>query len=223
MCMGRISRKWSSAAVTVQYHVSQPSDQDQDKYLTSLLKRALWCSSKAIREHRNEVVHGASVQEQANRLLSTLHTKAKDLYDTYEKKNHMVLGRHQYIFTSWSLEELLWNFCLLDALSVETVLVWKHQEALQEAAWAYFAPTNSTSESDSSFTLGSDSNKIFTASITSWTIHMSCQVSDSPSITTFTAPSSIGQSSSSNSLTTTSQHLDTNSTNTMISTSWDMP
>jgi len=81
MCLGWVSKKWSAAAV--QYN------------------------TKAIWQCRNEIVNGTTVEEHAQHLISTLHTKATTYYAEYETMNHIVLAHHQYLFTTRSLEECL--------------------------------------------------------------------------------------------------------------------
>jgi hypothetical protein len=69
LCLGRISKKW---ALAVQHYVPPRAHTDGSLHWASIFIKALWKYSKALWAFRNEIVHGATVEEQVNRQLDTL-------------------------------------------------------------------------------------------------------------------------------------------------------
>jgi hypothetical protein len=78
LCLGRVSRKW--AAAVMQYN--SPS---QHRYgglnWSSLFITGLWQFTRALWTHRNEVVHGATVEEQATRQIAELRNRITTMYN----------------------------------------------------------------------------------------------------------------------------------------------
>jgi len=74
---------------------------------TSLLVSALWQFSKAFWGHRNEVVHGATIEEQAQRMIASLHQSTTAHYAAYHDNPNLVLAQHQHLFTTRTLVERL--------------------------------------------------------------------------------------------------------------------
>jgi len=72
---------------------------------SSLLIAALWRFSRSLWKYRNEVVHGATVDDQAQLQLSQLREKIVQHYTAYEENPSIVLPRHQILFTSRTVEE----------------------------------------------------------------------------------------------------------------------
>ncbi len=91
MCLGRISKKWASAAL--QYN-TLPHFPESDLQWASLLVAGLWRFSSSIWHFRNEVVHGATVEEQAQRRLASLRAQSTQYYNTYLENPHIILPRH---------------------------------------------------------------------------------------------------------------------------------
>ncbi len=61
--MGRISKKWSKA---VHMYVKQDTGKDIDQaYWSSMLINITWRFIKLMWKHRNQIVHGETVEDQA--------------------------------------------------------------------------------------------------------------------------------------------------------------
>ncbi len=56
-------------------------------------------------KHRNEVVHGATVEEQTQRQLTQLRSRITSYYADYARNPALVLPRHSCLFTSRTEEE----------------------------------------------------------------------------------------------------------------------
>jgi len=101
LCLGRVSTKWASAVS--QYHLTPL--QDGGLQWTSIFIAALWSFSKSMWKHRNEVVHGATVEEQTQRQLTQLRSRITSYYADYARNPALVLPRHSCLFTSRTEEE----------------------------------------------------------------------------------------------------------------------
>jgi len=69
LCLGRVSRKWSQAVTQYTAPARHPYN---ELHWTSILISALWQFSRAVWKFCNEVVHGASAEEQAQCMIDTL-------------------------------------------------------------------------------------------------------------------------------------------------------
>jgi hypothetical protein len=172
---------------------------------------------------RNEVVHGATVQDQADHLVAALQTTVRDFYAAYRENPQMVLSRHQYLFTSRPLEERLKGSYDITASWIrsveEAILVLKHHEAaMREEAQSHFDPHYTTTSTDSDYSPHSD-----TVSITSWTdssiaSRSTSTLIDSGNTTdTHSSPRSLSSMSS----TTMTDYRATAHLSKMANTSWD--
>jgi hypothetical protein len=105
LCLGRISKKWSKA---VHMYVKQDTGKDIDQaYWSSMLINIIWRFTKLMWKHRNQIVHGETVEDQAAVILQQLHDKAQAYYASYQEDNNFVLPRHQHLFTHRTLEQHL--------------------------------------------------------------------------------------------------------------------
>jgi hypothetical protein len=221
MCMGRISKKWS--AVAIQY--TKESDIEHDEYWASIIIRACWQYAKAVWKFRNEVMHGATVQDRADRLIATLQTKVRDFYAAYRENPQIVLSRHQYLFTSRPLEERLNGSYDITASWIrsveEAILVLKHHKAAMHAeARSHFDPYHTTTSTDSDYSPHSDTASIMTWSDSSIASQSTSTLTDSDTANTpytHSDPRPLSPMSS----TTLTGHSTTAQLSTTTNTSWD--
>lgn len=103
-CLGRVSKMWAAAVAQYTLPDRHPCTQ---LHWTSLLVSALWQFSKAFWGHRNEVVHGATIEEQAQRMIASLHQSTTAHYAAYHDNLNLVLAQHQHLFTTRTLVERL--------------------------------------------------------------------------------------------------------------------
>ena len=134
MCLGRVSIKWSLAVQQYDNSFSR----DSGLQWTSLFIAALWRYSKMLWRFRNEVVHGATVEEQVNLQLGGLREKIKSFYQSYAVNSSMVLARHQFLFTTHTVDQrILGSYDSMAAWirSVEeAILVLRYQEEALHAS-----------------------------------------------------------------------------------------
>jgi hypothetical protein len=124
--------------------------------VAALLIGYLWRYAKSLWNFRNTIVHGATVEEQARKAITTLHEKVTGLYEDFNCNPDMVLSWHQELFTSRPLAQCLRSS--YDTLSAwvrsveEAIQVLNFQtERLREEAGPYFHDYDATEdESDSS-------------------------------------------------------------------------
>jgi len=160
MSLGRISRCWVSSVT--QYSPTS-SVHDTSLQWSSIFIAALWKFSRDLWKFRNEVVHGATIEEQATRQLEQWKAQITQYYTKFHDNPDFVLGRHQFLFQSRSMEERLqasydtmaaWIRSVEEAIKV----VRHHEDNLRELTQVFFPtshPTDSTaqdSESDSTYT-----------------------------------------------------------------------
>jgi hypothetical protein len=66
---------------------------------------ALWQYSRALWKTRNEHIHGATIEKQAQLLLEkNLRAKCTDYFEKYGENLAIILPRHAYLFTSKTLK-----------------------------------------------------------------------------------------------------------------------
>jgi hypothetical protein len=85
-CLGRISKKWSQA---VHMYVKQGTGKDIDQaYWSSMLINIIWHFTKLMWKHRNQIVHGKTVEDQVAVILQQLCDKAQAYYASYQEDNN---------------------------------------------------------------------------------------------------------------------------------------
>lgn len=158
-CLGRVSKLWARA-------VTQYTKPDRHPYTplhwSSLLVSSLWTYSKTVWKFRNEIVHGATVEEQARRMITGLQASTTAHYTAYYENPQIVLARHQFLFTAKTLEERLrapydtlaaWLRSVEEALQV----VRQHTEVILNTAQVFLPVPNSqhSTDTDSTYTAAS--------------------------------------------------------------------
>lgn len=63
----------------------------------------LWKYTRSIWMHRNQVVHGKTDQDIANKTMESIHDQVRNSYTTFRTNSNFILSHHHYLFTSWSL------------------------------------------------------------------------------------------------------------------------
>lgn len=155
-CMGRVSLKWASA---VTQYTEKPYEGIGEQWAAALIA-ALWRYSRSLWQHRNGVVHGASIEEQAQRRLSLLRSQITQHYANFEANPNIVLARHRTLFTSKTMEERLrasYDVIAAWLRSVDEALqVVQHQESqLRATSLNFFGnpPDQDVTDTDSSYSL----------------------------------------------------------------------
>jgi hypothetical protein len=122
-------------------------------------------------KHRNEVVHGATVEEQTQRQLTQLRSRITSYYAEYERNPALVLPRHSCLFTSRTEEER--HQSSYDSMSAwlrsveEALQVVQHHDAhLREMSRVFF-PQVPFTELDSTDSTYSDHTSLDTDDDTS--------------------------------------------------------
>jgi hypothetical protein len=186
MCMGRISTKWALAAA--QYN-TLPTDSDVVLHWASILIAALWRFSKSLWQHRNGIVHGATVEEQALRKLQSVRERITTFYNSYSENHKIVLPRHKYLFHNRTLEERLG--ASFDNMSAwirsveEAMLVLQHQEASHQADSQLIFPHHPlethSADSGTTYSLSSIATSVSTTLATTTTMDTSTTTSTAAS------------------------------------------
>jgi hypothetical protein len=160
LCLGWISKQWARA---VQHYVPPRAHNDGSLHWASIFIVALWKYSKALWAFRNEIVHGATVEEQVNRQLDTLRQRITTYYQAYADNPNMILSPHHYLFTSRTLEERLsspYDIMAAWIRSVEEAIqvLQHHTASLRAEAQQIFPQQNEAAdpESDSTYTSESE-------------------------------------------------------------------
>jgi hypothetical protein len=187
LCLGRVSTKWASAVS--QYHPNPL--QDGGLQWTSIFIAALWSFSTSMWKHRNEVVHGATVEEQTQWQLTQLRSQITSYYAKYAENPALVLPRHRCLFTSRTEEER--HQSSYDSMSAwlrsvdEALLVVQHHDAhLREMSRVFFPQvpfTEIVSATDSTYSdhtsLDTDDTSLDSTVATTVTTHTSYSTSSS--------------------------------------------
>jgi hypothetical protein len=67
----------------------------------------LWKYTRSLWMHRNQVVHGKTDQEIADKIRESIHDQVRQLYTKFGLNPNFILLRHQYLFTNRSLAQRL--------------------------------------------------------------------------------------------------------------------
>jgi hypothetical protein len=110
---GRLSILWGRA-------VSQLTTSTYSSLSTTWTAQSilyLWKYLRSIWMHRNQVVHGKTDQEIADKIRASTHDRVRTLYATFRSNPDFILSRHHYLFTNRSLTHRL-------NLDIESLQCW---------------------------------------------------------------------------------------------------
>jgi hypothetical protein len=120
--------------------------------------------------HRNQLVHGASVEENVTIIQAQLHSEVSGHYTAYEANPNYVLPCHSYLFTSQTLAQRLQYShdnirCWLGSVDEAKAILSFQQARLQETSRRVFRffdtasirASQENSSTDSSYTPSSES------------------------------------------------------------------
>ncbi len=177
--LGRISQKWTKALVA--YDSVMTITRDSDFWASSLIS-SLWKFTRNMWNYRNQLVHGASVEENVNIIRAQLHSAVSDHYAASADNPDYVLPRHSYLFTTRTQAQRLQYShdnirCWLRSVNEARAILSFQQAQLQETSRRVFGILNpasvqespETSSKDSSYTPPSTSYATSTTATTSVT------------------------------------------------------
>jgi hypothetical protein len=111
-------------------------------------------------KHRNTIVHGTDAQHSAEIILQELRQQIQLLYQDYHDNPHIILPRHNYLFTSRTLtQRMKYSYdhlhCWICSVTEAKLMLQHHDQLLREQSSRHFFPIRSPSnrqppESDSS-------------------------------------------------------------------------
>ncbi len=145
------------------------------KFWVSHFISALWQLTTAMWANRNSIVHGNTCQEQAQILLTTLHTQVSDHYRAFHNDNAYLLPHHHYLFTQRSLSACLKHFyvytkCWLQSVDKARAILKFQLQHLRETLESFSAPfckstmmKTSHSTEDTSYSPSEQDDIYFTA------------------------------------------------------------
>jgi len=140
-CLGHISHRWHQA---VQALLPCPQTYNKLQWRSNLV-HALWQFTKSLWHHRNTVIHGTSAEASAQLILTGLRDQVRHHYSMFLADNGYVLARHQYLFTSRTLDQRLSLSydhlnCWLRSIQEACELYATHLASQQTAARRFFGP-----------------------------------------------------------------------------------
>jgi hypothetical protein len=103
-CLGRISKNW---AKTIQAYDTTASKTRDTEYWASFVVSALWKLTTNMWKHCNQIVHGATAEENATIIRNQLHAIVTAHFSAYADSQDYGLPRHSYLFTQCTLEQCL--------------------------------------------------------------------------------------------------------------------
>ncbi len=98
LLQGKLSQHWLKA-----YKITLHKSQDTSKRALLWGKRlvlALWSMAKSIWEHRNQDIHGHSIQEARLKRAQKLETQARHLYAKHNENPFLILRRDSHLFNA---------------------------------------------------------------------------------------------------------------------------
>jgi hypothetical protein len=138
---GRISKLWGRAVL----QLTKSSYSSLSTTWSAQTILYLWKYTRSIWINRNQVVHGKTDQEMANKIRESIHTKVRQLYETFQSTPNFILSRHQYLFTNRSLAQRL-NLdidslqCWLSSVDSAQQDLEHHKTSLRLQSNRFFAP-----------------------------------------------------------------------------------
>ena len=214
LLMGRLSKKWGIAVAMLRNDLNNTS---VSLRWTAQTINFLWKYMRTEWTYRNTVVHGSTAQEMADIIKKASTDKVREYYGTYRTNPTFILPRHQYLFTSRSLDQRL-------KLDIDSINCWirsvedaiqallHHNNQQRQHTARYFAPffaagrrnqpASTPESSDSEYSVSSiETNDNTLTTFTSSTLQSSETTMDT-----------ISSSSSNMTITTHSSNLESSST-----------
>jgi hypothetical protein len=114
LCLGRISQLWSRAVTA--YHKDTHPNYDGTHWAGNFI-HLVWKFTRQLWNHRNQIVHGDTVESTVTRQIHTLQEKVRLLYQRNQEEPAYILPRHEYLFTQRPLEYRL-------KLSYDAITCW---------------------------------------------------------------------------------------------------
>jgi hypothetical protein len=96
---GRISILWGHAVL----QITKSSYSSLSTTWSAQTILYLWKYTRSIWMHRNQVVHGKTDQDIANKIMESIHDQVRNSFTTFRTNSNFILSHHHYLFTSWSL------------------------------------------------------------------------------------------------------------------------
>jgi hypothetical protein len=127
---------------------------------SSTLIQALWHFTSSLWQHRNQLVHGIIMEDQANKVLQDLHMQVEHHYAACREDDAYVLPRHSYLFTQQTLAQwLTYSYdylrCWLRSVEKARSIVQFQEHHLRETSTQFFnlfhCNTSPSEESDSTY------------------------------------------------------------------------
>jgi hypothetical protein len=106
---GRISTRWGAAYTA--YTTGGRQQQANDLNWATKLILAVWDYAISIWRHRNEEVHGASIEESKHKKLIELRSLVEEEYQLYHEDPFIVSASHNSLFLKKSMEDRLKMGC----------------------------------------------------------------------------------------------------------------
>lgn len=205
--LGRLSKKWETAITA--YAPIAGSTPPIQQWSTQIIL-SMWHFIRSMWKNRNTIVHGTDAQHSAEIILQELRQQVQLLYQEYHDTPHIILPRHNYLFTSRTLtQRLKYSYdhlhCWMRSVTEAKLMLQHHNQLLREQSSRHFFPIRSQLNrqppaSDSS--QDSYSPFIQTPSDTSTTLYTTSTeedtMSDTDTTTTISSHVSINTSCSSN-------------------------
>jgi hypothetical protein len=146
--LGRVSNKWTAAIALYR----QSNAFAAPYYAISLLIDHLRTFTKAMWQHCNALILGATVEENAARVLSDLHHQLNYHYQQFQEDPTYVLARHQYLFLNRTKEQRLQHsydylVCWLRSVEEGRHSLAYHLRSLRSEAARFFPHSDSSSSS----------------------------------------------------------------------------
>jgi hypothetical protein len=189
LLLGCLSRKWEQAVAS---HTTATHEM-KDRWSTQFILH-LWTYIKTIWITRNNILHGATAAETADRIFSQMREQVQDLYDSFASDPTILLPQHHYLFTTKRLaKRLKQNFdtaqCWLRSVTEARLMLDYHTQQQRDYAGEFFddndtdsyAPSTSISDTSTTLTISTQSNTTWTSQDNIQTDNNSIQDSQSDS------------------------------------------
>jgi hypothetical protein len=208
---GRMSHQWGAAVASFR---NKPNDTTSNTMWTAQAIAIFWKYLRSEWAYRNTVVHGSNDKEIAAQIKKASTDKVKEYYHTFRTTPNFILSRHQYLFTSRTLDQRLkldidslncWIRSVEDA--IQALQHHNNQQRLHSAR--FFAPFFVAGRRPNTLATQDSSDSDYSASLTQTDDHTMTTFTSSTFQSTTTDTISLSSSQVTN--TTRSSEIDTSS------------